>query len=43
MAKNGRTTTARRTDPKGATQDRAGLYQEITDTIIAELEAGTVP
>ena len=29
--------------PRRAPSDRASLYQEITDKIIAELEAGRVP
>lgn len=34
---------SRRTAPARAGQDRASLYDEITDKIIAELEAGRIP
>jgi antirestriction protein ArdC len=34
---------SRRTAPARAGQDRASLYDEITDKIVAELEAGRVP
>ena len=42
-AKAKRTTTSKRRQNAGEPVERADLYQEITDSIIAELEAGTVP